>query len=138
MAEPCTSTSHEFDRCSRFTAFRCDMLSYCWAQGASVRGEQDIGRTRSCADDCLVGGGQSKKAEHGSTIGPKRVYALRRPSVTGYNTKELLTFRLLRGLRRWGNRRDSVYSRASYHFLFFWRSRRNDGYSSICIARQVH
>ena len=61
MAEPCTSTSHEFDRCSRFTAFRCDMLSYCWAQGARVRGEQDIGRTRSCADDCLVGGGQEKK-----------------------------------------------------------------------------
>ena len=69
MAEPCTSTSNEFDRCSRFTAFRCDMLSYCWAQGARVRGEQDIGRTRSCADDCLVGGGQKKRQGMGQRLG---------------------------------------------------------------------
>ena len=89
MAE-LSEAGNEFARCSRVTTFCCNMLSHCRTQGARLRRKQDIGWARGCADDCLGVDGQMA-GEGGSTIGPKLVYTLRRPSVTAcHKTRERL------------------------------------------------
>lgn len=65
--------ANKLDCCGSGAAVDSGVLLDCWTEGARLCGEQNIGRTRSCSNDCLkLGKGKEVRWAIETRIGQRR------------------------------------------------------------------